>query len=77
MTTTPRPSSNEAIQYNLLQGDDYSVAWNGPKLKKLRKALNDVVKFLGSSDGHKLVEQMDEGIPMEPDDREFWEHHLS
>src|ERR1700733_27284 len=65
------------IQYNLLHGDDYSVAWNGPKLKKLRKTLNDVVKFLGSSDGHKLVEQMDEGIPMEPDDREFWEHHLS
>lgn len=66
-----------AIQYNLLQAEDYSVAWNGPKLKKLRKALKAVVKFLGSSDGHKLVEQMEEGVPMEPDDREFWEHHLS
>jgi hypothetical protein len=41
------------------------------------KALEAVETFMKGEDGEKFVELQDDGVPVEPDDREFWEYHLS
>ena len=67
-----------AIQYNVLSADPpHLTLWRTPKLRKLKKAIADVVDFLDADEGRKLVKNADDGVPMDPTDLEFWEHHLS
>lgn len=67
-----------AIQYKLLSPDEgHAVQWNGPKLKPLSKAIDELVTFLASEEGEELArEKQGAGEPMETDDRGFWEYHL-
>lgn len=71
-----REEFEPAVQYKLLTRDGDAVAWNGSKLTPLRIALKRLEEFLGSFEGQELVQAMADGVPMEPDDLEFWEHHL-
>jgi hypothetical protein len=66
-----------AMGYGLISPDGGRVQWERQKLKSFRKALRDVDAFLGSEDGSKLRSLHGEEFPMDPDDFEFWEYHLS
>lgn len=72
-----RPEFEAAIQYGLISADDEKVRWNRDKLKPLSKALGAVQTFLDSEDGDKLREIQESHVPMDADDLEFWEYHLS
>ena len=66
-----------AVQRNLLRADDnYSVRWDTKKLKPLDKALDAMEVFLRSEDGRRLTDEWDDHVPHEPDDIDFWKHHL-
>jgi hypothetical protein len=65
-----------AVKYSLIDPDDGSVLWGRSKLIPLGKALDAVQSFLASEEGDELRQLQDSGIPMDPDDLEFWEHHL-
>lgn len=73
-----REEFERAIQYNLISSDQpHDVEWGKSKLAPLRKALKAVGTFMNSEDGEKFAELQEDGVPVEPDDREFWEYHLS
>jgi hypothetical protein len=73
-----REEFERAIQYNLISSDKpHVVEWGKSKLSPLRKALEAVETFMNGEDGAKFVEMQDEAIPLEPNDREFWDYHLS
>ena len=72
-----RPEFEAAIQYGLISSDDEKVRWNREKLVRLSKALDAVQTFLGSEEGDNLRKLQESDIPMDPDDLEFWEYHLS
>lgn len=66
-----------AVHRNLLRADDgYTVRWDSKKLRPLAKALDEITTFLGSEEGRELIEHWDDHIPCEPDDIDFWKHHL-
>ncbi len=67
----------QAIQYGLLSTGDNSVRWERAKLKPLGEALQAVKTFLAGEEGEQLRALQEPDVPMEPDDLEFWEHHLS
>lgn len=66
-----------AVQRNLLSDDGSDeVRWNGKKLKGLKNALDALNTFLTEPDGRALTDSWDDDIPHEPDDIDFWRHHL-
>jgi hypothetical protein len=67
----------QAVKYGLISQEDDSVRWDRNKLKPLMKALRAVQEFLSSEDGEKFRKLQESDVPMEPDDQEFWEYHLS
>lgn len=67
-----------AVQRNLLSEDDgYPVRWSSKKLAGLGKALDAVQAFVGSENGEELMQSWDAAVPEEPDDIDFWKHHLN
>lgn len=68
----------EAIQYNLLSDDSgYPVLWGTKKLNKIEAALQALEDFLDDPNNESFIAaQEDQDIPMELNDREFFEHHL-
>jgi hypothetical protein len=72
-----RQEFERAVKYGLISPDDGRVRWDREKLKAFKKALRAVQAFLTSEEGEKLRKLQEPGVPMEPDDLEFWEHHLS
>ncbi|MES3110094.1 toll/interleukin-1 receptor domain-containing protein [Sphingomonas aurantiaca] len=70
---TYRAEFQEAHRRNLIDsaGD---VKWGAPKLTALDRALDALNKFLDSFEGMDLKSESTE--PMEPNDLDFWEHHL-
>lgn len=65
----------QAMQYSLIDEGDQSVLWSRDKLKRVQKAIVDVVRFLQAEEGQKLAEAYpDEN--WDPDDREFWEQYI-
>jgi hypothetical protein len=72
-----RQEFDAAVKYGLISPDDEKVRWDRPKLKPLQKALRAVQTFLDSEDGEKLRTLQEPDVPMEPDDLQFWEYHLS
>ena len=72
-----REEFEDAVKYGLISQDDDGVRWNRDKLLPLRKALRAVQDFLSSEEGETLRKLQDSDVPMEPDDLEFWEYHLS
>jgi hypothetical protein len=67
----------QAVKYGVISKEDDSVRWDREKLKPLKKALREVDVFLSGEEGEKLRKAQDPGVPMEADDLEFWEYHLS
>jgi len=66
-----------AVHRNLLRADDgYAVRWDTKKLRPLNKALDAIDTFLRSDDGRQLTDEWDDHVPHEPDDIDFWKHHL-
>ena len=43
----------------------------------MKNALLAVQEFLSSEEGEKVRKLQEPDVPMEPDDLEFWEYHLS
>lgn len=73
-----RAEFNDAVEYGLIDGDDDSVLWQKPKLRRLRGAIDSVRSFLENPDNSEFVGQQEEKeVPMDCADRDFWEHHLS
>ncbi len=67
----------EAVQRKLLRHDnEYAVNWNGKKLQPLKTALDALDAFLTGPDGKVLTDSWEDHIPHEPDDIDFWRHHL-
>lgn len=71
-----RSEFEQAVKYGLISHDDDTVRWSRDKLKPFKKAIQAVQDFLASEDGGELRKNQEAGIPMEPDDLEFWEYHL-
>lgn len=71
-----RQEFEAAVKYGLISPDDDSIQWDRDKLRPLKKALQAVENFLDSDEGEKLRKLQEPGIPMDPDDLEFWEYHL-
>ena len=67
----------EAIKYGLISQEDHSVRWDRAKLKPFKKALEEVKLFLESNEGEQLRKLQEPGVPMDPDDLEFWEYQLN
>jgi hypothetical protein len=66
-----------AVQRNLLSDDgSYAVNWSSKKLRGLRKAIAALDTFLTGPDGKVLTDSWEDHIPHEPDDIDFWRHHL-
>lgn len=71
-----RDAFEDAVQRNLLSADEESrVLWDGRKLKSFSKALCELDAFMASEEG-ELAMKAKEDEPMEPNDRDFWVHHL-
>lgn len=66
---------DNAVKYQLINQDG-EVQWERPKLRPLSEALKAVQIFAASDDGDHLREILGAGVPMDPDDLEFWEHHI-
>ena len=73
---TEKQEFEEAVKYGLISPDDGSVQWNREKLKPFKNALQAVHIFMTSEEGAKLRKLQEADVPMDPDDLEFWEHHL-
>jgi hypothetical protein len=74
-----KSSAERAIQYNIMEPDHpYAYLWNGKKLKKISAAVGALDEFLKSEEATEFVKEQElEGHPMDTEDLEFWEYHLT
>ena len=66
---------DNAVKYQLIDQSG-EVQWTRAKLAPLARALEAVEKFTRSEDGEQLRDTLGAGVPMDPDDLEFWEYHI-
>jgi hypothetical protein len=72
-----RQEFEDAVKYGLISPDDGCIQWDRDKLKRFGKAIQAVQTFLDSEEGAEVRKLQGPDVPMDPDDLEFWEYHLS